>query len=364
MAVAPSRTKKPRSTNRQLKLYIHPPSIPTRFQTFCFEDGERNAFGSSASRFNRRLDELPGPGYYVAPAVDDPKKGARFASKSKRFVEESIPQPSPTQYHPRSAIYSHSVAHSPSAAFVATRDAAAAAARSKVPLWSDRFNKDTPGPGAYDTTATLPTVARQQRRCMAVFKSTSRRSEINEAGWTMGRDAPAPDAYSILESRVVKDVPGAQAAFRAVPRKDAFPQTTESHPGPGYYNLQALELHPESSVPNRPLWRPGPPQPLHHTPAPPTTPLSGFTSIPGSNAPPILNPGPGAYDAGTAAEHMSHHKRPSEHRSSVFVSSSLRFDADVGRKPDAAARGPGFYSPIREKRGTSFRLNLEGMWAC
>ncbi|KAJ3151927.1 hypothetical protein HDU89_001568 [Geranomyces variabilis] len=350
------------STTRQRKLYIHPPSIPTRFQTFCFDDGERRAFGSSAARFTRRLDELPGPGYYVvAGDGGGAEKGPGFVSKSKRFPPPDASHPSPTHYTPHTTpIYSHSLTASPSAAFIPSPIHAQRSVSPPVPLWKSRFEKPTPGPGAYDAERAGDAEQRRPRyrRRMAVFKSTSRRSEVNELGWTPGRDAPAPDAYSILESRVVKEVGGAIAAFRAVPRDSAFAFCETSNPGPGTYDVRAPSPTPPSHY--RPLWRPPPSQPLHHTPGPPAIPLNHLTSVPGSNVPPISNPGPGAYDVPAAAEHASQRRRPADTKGSVFASITPRF-----AQPDGARqRGPGFYSPVAERGRRTFRLNLGEMWAC
>ncbi len=39
---------------KHLKLLMHPPSIPTQFQTFYYNDQEPKAFNTTASRFNQR----------------------------------------------------------------------------------------------------------------------------------------------------------------------------------------------------------------------------------------------------------------------------------------------------------------------
>ncbi|KAJ3152677.1 O(6)-methylguanine-induced apoptosis 2 [Geranomyces michiganensis] len=351
------------TTTRQRKLYIHPPSIPTRFQTFVFDDGERRAFGSSAARFTRRLDELPGPGYYVVAGGNNggPEKTPGLVSKSKRFPPPDASQPSPTHYTPHTTpVYSHSLTTSPSAAFIPSPHFQRSVSPS-IPLWKARFEKPTPGPGSYDAERAGDAEQRQPRyrRRMAVFKSTSRRSEVNELGWTPGRDAPAPDAYSIQESILVKDVGGAIAAFRAVPRDSVFALSdTSTNPGPGTYGVRAPS--PTQNSHYRPLWRPPPSQPLHHTPGPPAIPLTHLTSIPGSNAPPISNPGPGAYDVPAAAEHTSQRRRPADTKGSVFASATPRFaQSEASRQ-----RGPGFYSPVAERGKRTFRLNLSDMWAC
>jgi hypothetical protein len=41
---------------------MHPPSIPTRFQTIHYDDGESRGFNSTSKRFTIRVSELPGNG--------------------------------------------------------------------------------------------------------------------------------------------------------------------------------------------------------------------------------------------------------------------------------------------------------------
>lgn len=45
---------------KKLRLYMHPPSIPTRFQTIHYDDGESKGFSSTSKRFTYRLNDLPG----------------------------------------------------------------------------------------------------------------------------------------------------------------------------------------------------------------------------------------------------------------------------------------------------------------
>ncbi|KAI8994314.1 hypothetical protein BC832DRAFT_569642 [Gaertneriomyces semiglobifer] len=55
---------------RRLRVYMHPPSIPTRFQTFHYETREPKAFNSTATRFGDHAHDLPGPGYYQTTGAD------------------------------------------------------------------------------------------------------------------------------------------------------------------------------------------------------------------------------------------------------------------------------------------------------
>lgn len=125
---------------------MHPPSIPTRFQTVHFDDNEYKAFNSSSRRFEVKLNDLPGiikvslwtltinlgPGYYSNAAdrlenafknVSISKKGfGGFASKGRRFknsfgVSKDIYNVSPATYKPTTPIYSSSLSSSVSPAF-------------------------------------------------------------------------------------------------------------------------------------------------------------------------------------------------------------------------------------------------------
>jgi hypothetical protein len=62
---------------------MHPPSIPTKFQTIHYDDNEDKGFNSTAKRFNRQGNDLPGPGYY-ARAVEKLDQAFADVSLSKR----------------------------------------------------------------------------------------------------------------------------------------------------------------------------------------------------------------------------------------------------------------------------------------
>ncbi|TPX64668.1 hypothetical protein SpCBS45565_g05692 [Spizellomyces sp. 'palustris'] len=365
-----------RGKKRHLKLFIHPPSIPTKFQTFHFDDREEKGFNSTAPRFNKRLDELPGPGYYrskpneelgVGGSFSQKGYGVGFISKSKRFhkpptdLETSLPiHGNPTKYNPREPTYSHSVTHNPSPAF-RSPIVPPPPSSAIMPSWGARFDRPTPGPGYYAPERT-PRRAQagpgagdgggaEEAGARSAFVSRSKRSAINEAGSMPGKDAPPPGAYVVQEETIAKHVPAAVAAFKATARPNLTSKQTVNNPGPGAYNLQPP---PDQSSHIR--RRPGPPLSIAPIPPRPATPLSNHVSIPGSNVPPIANPGPGRYDLAAAADIILR-KAPS--LNAAFVSSSPRFGTD----PDGRNRpGPGFYKPIDAGRMRSFHLNLESRW--
>ncbi|KAI9096984.1 hypothetical protein DFS34DRAFT_622103 [Phlyctochytrium arcticum] len=359
---------------RHLKLYIHPPSIPTKFQTFHFDDREDKAFNSTAPRFDKRLDELPGPGYYqfkkaeqLGEGVSLSQKGYTngFVSKSKRLakpatdLEVNLPtHGDSTKYTPRNPVYSYSVLHNPSPAFRSPLIAPPAFA-SILPTWGARFDRPSPGPGHY-APERIPRRAqagpgagegggKEENGARSAFMSKSRRTEINEAGSTPGRDAPAPGMYEVEVEGKARGG-GGVAAFKATARPNVVSKHTELVPGPGTYNLDIREhLRGRTN-------RPGPSTSIAAIPLRPTTPLSNQYSVPGSNVPPISNPGPGMYDLALAADNIL---RKAPTLQAAFVSASPRF-ASAGW---GSAPGPGFYKPIDGARARSYRLNLEGKWA-
>lgn len=338
---------KGRQDKRNVKLFMHPPSIPTRFQTFHFDDREAKAFNSTAPRFEQSMDELPGPGYYKKSTdsleIDEPsisKKGygVGFASKTSRFkkpptdLETTIPV-YPGQYNiNHTPVYSNSLLNSKTSSFVS-------------PI-AVKNNKKffTPGPGAYNTN--LPSRVRQKyvdnnAPASFVFKSKTKRQEINCADACPGRDAPPPWAYQVKD--VKKNTLLLGAAFKAPERKNNsdLPQNV---PGPGAYDpideKNTFSDEKKTEKKSRKIM---------------------FTSIiqehtrPTSSYPKPI-PGPGRYELAMASENIQT-KGPIA--KSVFTSNSPRFP---NYKP-ATKMGPGFYHPIPDLKFRTYHLNLDGLWA-
>ncbi|KAJ3218483.1 O(6)-methylguanine-induced apoptosis 2 [Dinochytrium kinnereticum] len=268
-----------RNKQKHLKLFMHPPSIPTRFQTFHFDDHEPKGFNSTAPRFDQRLDELPGPGYYKKEkkafnlldetSVSKRGYGIGFASKTKRFqkpptdADMTISKISPADYNTtKEPQYSYSMAHSLSSSFrqkiaidpsVFQSPQNASSSSSQPLTMTDQFasplppgaaaaavvaaaatgamgrptssyrrmfgRNEAPGPGSYDphTSATQKTMV-QENGAAFVFKSRTKRSDINSSESTPGRYAPPPGAYDYIEKANPRA--GANAAFKSTARPD------------------------------------------------------------------------------------------------------------------------------------------------
>jgi hypothetical protein len=160
---------------------MHPPSIPTRFQTVHFDDGEEKAFNSTAKRFEMRVSDLPGtdldinnssgPGYYAKAAerlehafssLSLSKKGlSGFAShvihltltlQGSRFkatiINEIAPGVSPAKYTPSTPVYSQSLSSSLSPAF-RKPIVPSPSIPTNAMVRTKRGFKPAPGPGEY-----------------------------------------------------------------------------------------------------------------------------------------------------------------------------------------------------------------------
>ncbi|KAJ3292391.1 hypothetical protein BCR33DRAFT_713663 [Rhizoclosmatium globosum] len=329
---------------KHLKLFVHPPSIPTRFQTFHFDDNEDKGFNSTAPRFNNHLDELPGPGYYNRKDKEsefvmlDPTSlskrgyGVGFASKTRRFQKpptdlEIIPKVGPAQYTTTNEPqYSYSLSNSISSNF---RQRIAKLESTVYP------HKLTPGPASYETFGASKALLRtrvEENGAAYVFKSRTKKSEINNAESTPGRDAPPPGAYNIPDEKNPRA--GATAAFKSTTR----PGIKISSPpavGPGSYNIAQQPQLPVKKY--RAKFKSVVQIDHDMTAFRANTPL-----------------GPGQYDVAKAADSL--HKNTNVPHG-VFVSASPRFG-----NLKTAAPPPGFYRPLQEPRNRSFHLNLTDSW--
>ncbi|KAJ3086517.1 O(6)-methylguanine-induced apoptosis 2 [Quaeritorhiza haematococci] len=108
----PKRLIKSRKGKKTIKIFIRPPTIPSRYQTIRIDDAEFGEeaypndpegrsrkvkpFNSTSRRFGRTPNELPGPGYYrkedtrgfcpvEQTSLSRNGYGVGFASKSRRF---------------------------------------------------------------------------------------------------------------------------------------------------------------------------------------------------------------------------------------------------------------------------------------
>ncbi|KAI8614743.1 hypothetical protein BC830DRAFT_1125895 [Chytriomyces sp. MP71] len=348
---------------KHLKLFIHPPSIPTRFQTFHFDDNEEKGFNSTAPRFNNHLDELPGPGYcerfnptstlliLKAHFLDKNKDvaiefdaslskrgyGVGFASQTRRLKKPATDNeyrpdlPGPGEYTTTKEVqYSYSLSNSISRNF--RQNIAKVTSPSNPAAPSHTLS---PGPASYNTfdasKALLRTRA-EESGAAYVFKSKTNRPEINNAESVPGRDAPPPGAYNLPDEKNPKA--GATAAFKATIRS-GFKVTSPAAVGPGSYDVVTKPVIPPKKLRMK------------------------FKSVVDAQSDQNYHRdagslGPGQYEVARATDTLHRHAGVPH---GVFVSASPRFGYQKTVAPP-----PGFYRPLPETKNRSFHLNLTSSW--
>ncbi|KAJ3210921.1 hypothetical protein HDU82_007149 [Entophlyctis luteolus] len=141
------------------------------------------------------------------PALSD----AQTRRFQKPPTDSEVGLPGPGQYTTTTVPqYSYSISNSVSKNF----------RQNIASLESDMYpHKRTPGPASYEILQASKVLLRKSvDECGAayVFKSRTRKSEINNAESTPGRDAPPPGAYNIPEEKNPRA--GATAAFKTTSR--------------------------------------------------------------------------------------------------------------------------------------------------
>ncbi|KAI8810398.1 hypothetical protein BJ742DRAFT_202960 [Cladochytrium replicatum] len=342
-----------RAKHRQknIKLLLHPPSIPTKFQSFYFDDHEPKAFCSTSPRFSQRTDELPGPGYYekdrasrTVLAVQCQESFSRhgfgigFVSKARRFFKTETTRVGPGAYNiAHEPKYSDSLTHSPTSAFrepIALSDDSNAKPAVPGQTIPSRRGKPFPGPGQYDTERAMERVKKsrlQENGAHFVFKSKSKRSEINDPEATPGRFAPPPGAYEVREVQTHKA--SGIAAFKAKARAPLVDPKSIATPGPATYELIHPDQHRLCYGRDR----------MHVASVVPTKVIETIRQE---------VPGPGWYNL--MERELPHLKSA---KLSAFVSKSSRFAPIDSTRP-----GPGFYHPLPEYKSRSFHLNSDQKW--
>ncbi|KAJ3311494.1 hypothetical protein HDV04_003981 [Boothiomyces sp. JEL0838] len=326
---------RPFSEKKQLRLYMHPPSIPTRFQTIHYDDSEKKAFSSTTRRFEGKTNDLPGPGYYAKAAeklelvlkdasISKKGYGVGFASQQKRFLKpptdlETDITISPAQYFPKSPKYSESLQNSLSAAFRNPTNAIPGKTvfvSSNTMVRTKRGFKPTPGPGEYsvEPTTVRPPLGNEKS---SIFKSKTERGSLGA-----NMNLPAPGSYDIAKSckSMEPKVYGAISSFRSSERfQNSYLYSSINYrtkrPGPTSYNI--TDTGP-SKKPARKIKivNIADPPPL------PEEPLSNQVCIPGSGKTPIAFPSPGKYNIVRGAD-ATHKSSPTTR--SIFMSKSERF---------------------------------------
>ncbi|KAJ3274526.1 hypothetical protein HDV01_002654 [Terramyces sp. JEL0728] len=328
---------------------MHPPSIPTRFQTIHYEDSEKKAFASTSRRFEGKMNDLPGPGYYARAAeklelvlkdasISKRGYGVGFASQKKRFLKpptdmETEITISPAQYNPKSPKYSDSLQNSLSAAFRNPTNAVLGNSRfvsTNTMVRTKRGFKPTPGPGEYsvERIAARPPLGDEKS---SIFKSKTSRSHLDAS-----INRPAPGSYDIGKSSksLEPKIYGAISAFKSSQRFQNSYLT--KGPGPTSYNLDDIQPGKKYLSINKRSARKIKIVNLADPPALPDEPLANQVCVPGSGQTPIAFPSPGKYNIVRGADATL---KSCQVTRCIFMSKSDRF----GKPQNKDMPGPGDY---------------------
>ncbi|KAJ2993814.1 hypothetical protein HDV02_002057 [Globomyces sp. JEL0801] len=325
--------KLPKGGRKHLKLYMHPPSIPTRFQTIHYDDSEKNAFHSTTPRFIQNHSEIPGPGYYAksAETINHSHSvkgyGVGFASQLRRFVKpptdlETEIVVAPNKYHPKLPCYSDSIQNSLSCSFRKPSNPNHQNRNINIYVRTRKGLKPTPGPGDYKNIKEFE----KSNGAQSVFKSKTSRTKFDSDG---SHHAPPPGLYLVEEAAkaIQPQVYGAISSFKA---------SSRSH----HQKLKKpLKFGSLAEIPDTPK-----------------EPSSNQTAIPGSGATPIAFPSPGCYNLARGSDAI-HKTIPA--LNSIFQSKTTRFQYNETK----SAPGPGHYHPFTNDGSRSFHLNLSQNWS-
>ncbi|KAJ3225229.1 O(6)-methylguanine-induced apoptosis 2 [Clydaea vesicula] len=342
------------------KLTTEPPSIPTAFQTFHYNESEKKAFLSTEARFHdTNVNDLPGPGYYRKKVDALPieecsisKKGFGngFASQEKRFQIRTNTV-GPAHYNPTSTekikYYFHSTEKSSSfQRLIVPKSDIRLKNIAPYGIGLDLITStQTPAPGKYEVDNKNNQEKFKSQTESSVFKSKSSKAVINYV------NNPSPAQYEV--KKLNNSLYGV-SSFKAIARSE---QKIDTTPSPASYNVLNTKV-------KRSTRRRGPfltvAQHIKPADRPPTTKLcndprsrpqsSKFNDLHSSYVQHKLGPGPGRYNIAKASDTLKMHRN-------VFIDETERFQK---HKPNIIA--PGYYQPIKDVKFRSFHLNMEKIW--
>ena len=358
----------------------HPKSsIPSSYVTILLPYREKDGFNSRTTRFSKRNNDLPGPGYYHNPTSLVNNAGSMsckgycsgFLSKDRRFgsklAQPSRYVPGPGEYNQRTGLH---MSHDKYFNRSATTAAFSKSVENLVPhKKKDTKTKHTPGPGAYDYensfSVLLPQSSLATKSSISAFKSSTKRfgSKSND-GASVGQYT-LPDSFKVKERKYTtfksstgrysspeKQQQGMNDAM-ATPLPDKDPQKAALRvqidqaigipgPGPGTYEVGVEDIDTGAK-----------------------TKFGKYSSIFGKTTtdrfgkpvqPKVdrsISPGPGQYSHAT-------HMLSKKGANSAFISSTDR-SASSGIYQLGVAPGPCKYNPGRVDRKT-FHLNTKKRW--
>ncbi|QDZ22402.1 hypothetical protein HOP50_07g49410 [Chloropicon primus] len=353
----------------------HPKSsIPSSYVTILLPYREKDGFNSRTTRFNKRNNDLPGPGYYHNPTTLVNNAGSMsckgycsgFLSKDTRFGTKlghpSRYIPGPGEYNQRSGIHMKDDKYFNRSA---TTAAFSKSVENLVPH-KKQATKFTPGPGAYDYLNGLsPQSSLATKSSISAFKSSTKRfGSKSSEGASVGQYT-LPDSFTVKErkyttfksstGRYSSPEKGQQGKVVGSTKMNKDPekavlkvavnevnQRSGPGPGPGTYEIGVEDIDMSGKMK-----------------------FGKYSSIFGKTAtdrfgrpvqPKVgrsISPGPGQY---AHSDHMVHAKGAN----SAFISSTDR-SASSGIYQLGVAPGPCKYNPGRVDKKT-FHLNTKKRW--
>jgi len=301
-----------------INLFI--PHIPIRHNN-QFKKRNLKAFNTTAPRFAKSTNDLPGPGYYVDEKDDNyfvfsnKGFGVGFTSQDKRFKNENIYNVGPGKYRIDKIDQYYD-----SQKTISLKNFKSKIAGSIVP-------EPTPGPQDYNYLKSEKALLKTnlEEKMNYTFKSKTPRFGREH------RTLPAPGYYKI--ENMEDEKPSAISSFKSSGRKKYY-ASSENVPGPGSYFQRQLSPNNESKKSKLILGlvadKPDPSKRYH------------------------LNiPGPGYYDIQSGAKIS---EVINGIRKGQSFTNSKRFD-----KSETANPGPGYYQPIYNLHH-SYNINNYNQW--
>ena len=355
-------------------------SIPSSFEamTTAKSGREKDGFNTRTLRFGKRVNDLPGPGYYhkstsfVKTTGSMSCKGysSGFLSKDRRFSSGYASSmqgvPGPGEYKSRTYLHIKDDKYFNRSTTTAVFSKSAENLVPHKKKANALKSKHTPGPGTYSISDAFgegisnSSPALPRMSSISAFKSGTTRFGTKSMDGASPGQYTLPDSFKVDEKRYTsfKSSSGRQGeVFRKGKRKKARGGVVQTgvtsailsrgkgevivRPGPGTYEVGAedIDAHGVSSMGK-----------YSSSFGKTTTDRFGKPVDPKVNR--AVSPGPGAYSLGSAGKPGG--------TSSVFLSTTDR-NASSGLYTSAKAPGPCWYKPNTIDR-KSFHLNTKKRW--
>lgn len=317
------------------------PSVLHKFESFLKPGSKKEAFGTSANRFESKACKLPGPGAYHDLPCENPslsKKGCggltNSAPRFKRYQYVSI-TPGPGSYNQNQSQNQRQNLHSSSST---STSFTIKSGKSKI------LNKvqASPAPGQYN-----PIIQFSTKEVTSVFKSNSKRLE------TICKESPAPWQYSPSYSLTRSASAALTSVFKVPanakrgqgnlydPHGPSFKVTT---PGPGEY-LGSVDCAGNNQIGKKDRFDAARPSFMFAN--------NGKDRFGKNKLPKVVHsvPAPGEYEP-------EYREGKAEVSAAVFLSECERGWGKMQGKPP----GPAFYKPAFQMKKKSFLMKLGNKW--